>query len=125
LLREAAVERLGVGLAAALGDPGPTGSGLADDAAVLSDDCGAGVETAGPGRPASEAVEVRCTAPTVPPTATAAATATVAAIPAGEENILIRVCRPVIEPSFHLPTKRLGPYREEHFRSQPDHDHML
>ncbi|BCL14950.1 hypothetical protein GCM10017556_26890 [Micromonospora sagamiensis] len=109
LLREAAVGRVGVGLA--VGDAALSGDGLTDDedGAGLSGDGRAGVATTGPGRARSGSAEVRCTAPTVPPTATATATAAEAAMPAGEENIRIRGCLPAIDPSFRLLTNRLGP----------------
>jgi hypothetical protein len=109
LPREAAVERVGAGLA--LGEPVTSGEGLTvdGDGTGLCGDGGADVGTTGAGRTASGSAEVRCTAPTVPPTATATATAAEAAIPAGEENIRFRACLPAIDQSFQLPAKRIGP----------------
>lgn len=116
LLRDGAVVRLAAGLGESLA---VVGDGETDGDAVLlgngTGSSGAGVVASAEAAPfgvvrgSGESVEVRYTAPAVPPTTTATATAAVAAIPVGDGNFRSRACLPVIGPSFQLPTNRFGP----------------
>jgi hypothetical protein len=93
---------LGVGLALALGDRVGDAGGVLLATVVGEISMATGRESSVP--------EVRRTAPTVPPTATATPTAAVAAMAAGEEILRVRECLPTTSPVLSCAeSSRVGP----------------
>ena len=116
LLREAAWDRVALGLAVTLGEGLAVGEAVGLGEVLVAPGLAA-LGTASATTGAGVSPEVSWTAPTVPPTTSATPTAAVAARPAGEENMRVRECLPATGPVLSSP-EQTGSDRNERSTSE-------